>query len=305
MHKMTAPLALLFTLALLAPTAQAQITFTSDVQNLSFEGNQTLEFSASVDCDAFVSDSGLTGQGTMTETVDFTLPEGFTGDASTEVEFNGAPCLTGGDPTANIQVDNITVNITPGPAVPGMTGLSVGLTSGESTGSINFQVDYRPGYFFDVSQTFPVDVTKDEDGNWIPVTWTATITVTANADTMVMMQVNDKIEYGTLAGLFANSPHNFLDLTSDQIENGITKTVAFSYTPTSDNWEEDTISFVTWSHYLPDNTQGQTADQEVTWTFHNGAAHDDEDGFGIPGFGFAPAILALLGAALVAARRRD
>jgi hypothetical protein len=302
-------MATLLVALMLVPLSSAELTFSAGTApTLIPDGTaQTLIFSATLSCDEFGDASTIEGQGEVTRTVTFTYPTGFSGPASADVVFNGQSCIPPeGDPSGDVVVNNLTVEITPNAGASGMKPLDVALASGDATGAIPFKLAYKPGYALIVDQTFPVEVSKDpETGEWIPVEFTGTISISSNADTMVMMSVtsDEKQQFGNIDGLFVNSPHIFRDLTTDQIENGIEKEVAFKYTPTSDDWAQDTLTFTTWSHFLNDGEM-KTTDDVVTWTFTN-AEFDGEESNGAPGFEASLLVVSLIGAAAIIGRRRE
>lgn len=327
MHAKKALLAFLVAV-LLVPASSSTITFTpsaEDTPMVAHDGSASLNFTATVTCDDVRDPSTVLNEGTYSEDVTITYPDGVEGSpASMTIDFDGTACL---DPTAT-SVDSETQNltVTPGPTVHGIIVHEVELVSGEDNGTVPFKVSYRTGYDFVYDEAlFPHTLNKDENGEWETFEWTADLVVTANAETMVMMSIQsaDKAKYGVVSGFFAAKPFLFPEenadkqriLSAEQLENGITHTVDFSYQPTAEEWDEDVVTFKTWGHHIP-KSQATTVPQEVTWTFVNGEhegnevdcdeeVEDCEESSFLPGFETGVALVVLLGAAMIAARRRN
>ncbi len=275
---------------LLAPAAHADVTITPDEELAAInpEGTATIGFTASLACSELVP-GVVTGGGSQSESLTLTYPEGLTGPETVDLSFSGSPCAS--NPTGSTTTTG-SIDVTALASAPGMEALNIAAASHDTAaGALTVQVGYRMGHSFIVDVEFPLEV-GDE-----PVTWNGTLTVTANADTMVMTLKEKKSEYGTVSGIFDFK--NFRDIPAE----GSTETIMFTYTPASQGWETDSSEFIMWSHYINDGAM-KTPDETINWTFVNTQSADEEPAKGSPGFGVV-ALMGLLGAAAVTLRRRD
>lgn len=279
-------------LMLLAPAANAEVTATPDetLTAIAPDATTTVPFTATMACTDFVDEGTITGMGSSVQSFAVTYPAGLSGPATVDVSIPGEPCLT--SPTGSSSAAG-NLPVTAEATAPGMTRLDITLTASDDTAStISVQVGYRMGHSLIIDREFPIEVGAE------PVTWNGTLTVTANADTMVMTQTTEKAQFGTVGGVFPFK--NFLDPmnTVNEVQ------IMFTYTPSATEWTDDKMAFTLWSHFMDDGAQ-KTDDDMIEWTFVNTNDHGGEpdDSKGSPGFG-ALSLIGLVAAAAFVARRR-
>lgn len=218
------------------------------------------------------------------------------------VSFSAQDCADAGNLEAAKDA-NVTVSLAPD--APGLETASIDLVAsyegadGEAVTSndepVEVSVNYTPGHSVSPgSQTFRVTE--------VPHSFNVTLEVTANAETMVMFRDQTFDGPGTVSGLQAKT----FDVAAG--ETSATRMVTFE--PTSDDWQNVTLSFEHFSHCIGDEPLcdgAETGITPVTWRFTNemaDAGGNGGDGEDSPGAGTALVALALLGAVFVALRRR-
>lgn len=291
-------LATLLLLGAMVPTAQGVAIDAPASTTLAATGGTAISFNVTASCSELAEADPITGMGDVDYTVTATdLPE-WLNATDTTVTFDASACITGGSPTGSLQ-ESGTIEVTPTAAAPGMSPTTITLEADDgATADTDVQVEYVHGYMlmFD-AEAFPMEVGGDEE------TFNATVHLFANARSMAMFQVVEKPEYLSVTGLPDFKTVGDAELAGEM---EFMQTYPITVTPPSTgSWEEDSITFKTWSHFLDDGNV-KTEDQTITWTFTNaGPAPSDDESNGSPGGGVVLVTLGLLGAALVALRRRS
>lgn len=243
------------------------------------------------DCLAIASSAGT--DATVTITSDLGDEWGFSG---TDVTISDMDCISGGaSASANTTVsvtpsEDVIANIAVKPTLSAAIGEGDAVTY--SDGSL--VVGYVPGHTMTTDITFPY--TYEGEG---AMTFNVTLDVGANGDTMVMF-LNVDAGDASISGL---EHQKFFFTTGDEA----TRTMQVTWTPPSKGWDNSTVSFRNYSHCLADGvTCDPEFDENIVWTINNGnpATSSDPPGEDSPGVG-PVAFMALLGAALVALRRRS
>jgi hypothetical protein len=276
-----------------APTASAQGTgLTLVAEDLAtpvpFEGSSAIPFTLEVGCLGAV-----TGQ-TTTVTV---APTGEVPSWLTVTPFEGevapASCLTGMGTQSITGTIPIAVTADAPGVVDHTLNLVASLGSATSEDAAVFTVAYEWNYSLVPDVTFPLAVTGPS------VSFNLTVTQASNARSMVMME-----EVQTSAGVISG-------LTSMAYENQAgqpaTKTFTITYTAPTGAWDNATVNFVAYGHFLLlDSRAGDYDDgTPITWTFSNaGSGPSGGDGGEKESPAPAGVLLALGLVALAALARR-
>lgn len=283
------PIVLLSIAMLAAPAANAvSISYDGeDPTTLAVDGATDLPFTVTVDC---VEDLLLAGSASAEVTVTIPDAPAWLNFTDATLTFDGTNCITGASQTIS---QGGTLSVTPDASAPGMVPTGITLDADGATADANIQVDYKPGYSFDVEGNFPMEVPAD--GTSFP----ATIHLFGNARSMAMFEVLERPECVSVSGVPDFYTAQDADLAGD-MEEMVPLTI--SVTPCGGEWTEDKFVFKTWSHFL-DAGEMKTEDVEITWTFQPAADTVTEGEEGSPGFGLV-GLLAALGAAFIVRRRR-
>lgn len=290
-------LATFLLLGAMVPSAQA-VTFDVPSQTtLGAETTTALSFNLTVSCQDFLDEGTLTGGGSAEYTVTVTEPPAWLNATDATVTFDATGCVT--NPTGSLQ-ESGSIDLATAAGAPGMTPTTITLSTddGGATQDTDVQVEYVKGYML----LFPADEFPLEIGGEAE-TFNATIHLFANARSMAMFQVVEKPEYLSVSGL-----PDFKTVGDDELAGDLEFMQEYPITvtpPSSGSWEEDSITFTTWSHFLDDGDM-KTEDETITWTFTNAAPAqaNGDDSNDSPGGGVVLVGLGLLGAAFVALRRR-
>ncbi len=275
--------------ALLAPGVQGQqlqgitVVASEPIDPVDPGTTATQEFSVSVGC-ATILQAG----GSSTVAVNVSAPV-WMGATGTDVELDPTGCIPGGSVAGNGTITYAPTNAAPGfqPAEIAITAM-LGDETGETTTTA--QAGYRPGYQFTFAPGTTIMVTNASESV------TMQITVTANADTMLMFEAVEGAMGSVAIPTFIN--------VVDQIGQETTLTQDLTYTPPLDDWTEDTFIFKTWSHYMQDGDL-KTPDQQVTLVFVNdlppgsGGDSEEEESPGVA----VPILIGALAAIAIARRR--
>ncbi len=282
----------LFAAAMLVPgtAAQAQLpgvelVFEEPAGPVPYDGTTELNFTATIGCLGILTSSGSTDLEVTTDGA-----PAYLGIQNKTVSFDEADCVAG----SGVLTITDSLSMTPTSEAPGLSTTEVTIVAAHGDASdsstIPITVDYKMGYTWATNITFPYEMTGES------VTFDLTLTVDTNAVTMVMFE-SVTAPLGILPAPF---PYTFNDPMANS-----THTVQITYQAPLGDWTNDTAVIKTWSHYLNDGAV-KTADEEMTFTFTRaaGAASGGDDGKDSPGVAL-PVMLALLGAAMVVARRRS
>lgn len=290
-------LATFLLLGALVPSVQGvSISPPDATTTLAAEGTTALSFNVTASCDEFVPDA-ITGQGTVEYTVTATALPAWLNASEATVAFDATGCLT--NPTGSLQ-ESGSIDLTTAAGAPGMapTAITLEADEGAATADADVQVEYVKGYML----MFPADAFPMEVGAEA-TTFNATVHLFANARSMAMFQVLERPEYLSVSGI-----PDFKTVGDEELAGDMEFMQDYPITvtpPTTGTWEEDSITFKTWSHFLDDGNV-KTEDETITWTFVNTAPAQTggDDSNDSPGGGVVLVGLGLLGAAFVALRRR-
>lgn len=292
-------MATLCALLLLVPMAAAQeheieVSPHAPAAPVPAGGSMELFADVTMDC-SFIVLRGGSAQ------VDYTfegLPDGVGANASS-TDLDGTDCLAG--LPASSLTRNVTVTVTASRDAAGLvpfdfTILASGESlSGSAEGSGTFQdvmVDYGPGHAID-----PGDATFEVTGG--EVSFNLTVSVSANAKTMVMFEDVERPSGARLDGLKS--------VTFDVAEGHREEVLPITFKAPSGDWDELAVTFTHVSHCQEGEECDPLGHEEVTWTFTNagGAAPADDEGDSkeSPGPVAGLLVLALVGLALRARRR--
>ncbi len=267
------------------------LSATAPEGNIPYAGTTEIPFDLTVGCVTLL-EAGLTTQSpSPSASIVAENAPAFLGIENTTVAFAAGDCAG----TSGSAVASGVISMTPTMEAPGMSTNEITLLAtiggGTASTTVPITIDYKMGYTWATNITFPYEMTGDS------VTFDLTLTVDTNALTMVMFETVTA-PLGILAAPF---PYTFNDPIAMN-----NHTVQLTYQAPVGDWTNDTAVIKTWSHYLNDGAL-KTADENMTFMFTRApgtASGGNGDGKDSPGLAL-PAIVALLGAALVAARRRN
>lgn len=263
------------------PTGEFSVTGSGPIELSPTESTQ-FDASVTFGCQEILLENGLEA------TVEFaTSFEGVSSSIET-LSFSPMDCIGEESVTESA---TILVSATNASGLEPFTPSIVAKHGSEST---SFELEetivaYRPGHVMTPNgdQTFQVDgLTYEFDLH---------LEILANAQTMVMFENKDVSGLASLTGLKAN----IFDVAAGDTE--ITNKITF--TAPEGNWDQETVTFYTYSHCLGGENCGANLEQNVTWTFVNTADPIPEGGEekSTP----APAVALLIGALLfVGAKKR-
>lgn len=255
-------------------------------------GSAEIPFTVTVDCLQDVLVGTLEGMGSYAVTVTGTASVGTITSPGTTVSFSPDDCA---DPTAGGTATKAGVLSVSDAGSVGMEKIEVALDANGATDIANVIVDYAPGYDFTFEGGPTFEVSEDS------ISFPAEIAITANAMSMAMFQVTEAPKFGIIEGL-----PEFMNVASPLVSGDGIVPLEITYTPTSSNWESDSITFTTWSHFINDGSM-KTQDQVITWTFNNanagpGGAGSSSENKESPGAGILIVGLGILAAVAVARR---
>lgn len=283
-------------LAAAVPTAQAQaptgITLACEdlAAPIPYAGTAALACTVSVGCLEILSSGG-----SMEATITVESPPAWLTTSPTAVAIDGTACFTGAGTTA--ATSNVPLSVSKD--APGVveTPLSLVATIGSTASPPDaaiISVEYNWNYTVTADLTFPYTMTTPS------VTFNLTVTQASNARSMVMME-ETRTSAGTISGL-----------TSTVYENEAgkpdTKVFKVTYTAPTGEWENATVDFMAYGHYLLlDSSSGDYDEgKHVVFDFVNGGVKPEGDGGGKESPAPVGALLAigLLALAFVARRRQ-
>lgn len=281
-------LALIFMVA----SASAQISTDPDTTIVVEPGASTsIPFTYTGSCQNVLGTSLpdiLLGGGEVSVTITGSGGEGLS-FADTVITLDYTSCITGlaEDPAAS---GNMTV--TADAWATGRIPQDVTLSGGEATATATVMTNYTAIYTLTTDATFPME-THEGKGMF-----NVTLTVTANAPTMIMFFSEDAA-CGSVTGM-----KDIYNINAGDFVNGEPTTITSQVTYENTCGEEEDIhSFNTVAHN-PEMSTDLFPFQSFDWTFMNADGHGGEHGDekDTPGFG----LVALLGAIAVAfvARRK-
>ena len=296
MNKKLLPL-LLVGAVLAAPVAVAQgtgisISGGSGSQVIDASGT-TLSFDVTLGCVEFVTGAS---QEISISLETSGLPDYFNPSSDPVTFAPGADCLTAQEITQSVDL-----KLSPGADAWAYvsSGFKVIATDGADLSAEldhdPIQIAYIPGHTMETSVAFPYEYTEADAGE---VVFDIALDISANGNTMVMFE--NVGANGTVNNLF----HQIFNLVGGEERS---RNLTVTWTPPAGAWEEDVISFYTYSHCLdgPSEDCGPTNEDNVTWVIKNMAASGpggepaDE---GSPGVPFVLVAVALVAIALL--RRR-
>lgn len=214
--------------------------------------------------------------------------EGYVTADDATVELDATECVGS---TSGIISGDGTVTLEPVDDTLGLKAFNITFSAslGESSDTDEVQgvqLDYLPGHDMDPAGDQTFDVTNGT------ITFPLEVEITANAKSMVMFE-----RISASAGSVSGFSSMVFDVPNDVRE----ETFQVKWTAPSGDWDEETVTFYTYSHCLDDtNTlpcdEHQPAD--VTWTFVNAGGSsgdnttggDDKDSPGLPLVGAVVAI---------------
>ncbi|MGB1697476.1 MAG: hypothetical protein ACPHK8_03665 [Thermoplasmatota archaeon] len=281
-------LALIFMVA----SASAQISTDPDTTVIVEPGaSASIPFTYTGSCQGAVGETLtdiLLGGGEVDVTITGSGGDGLTfTDAVVTLDYTS--CVTG--PATNPSATG-SMTVTADQWASGRIPQDVTLTDGDATATASVMTNYTVIYALTTDATFPME-TNDGKGMF-----NVTLTVTANAPTMIMFFTEDAA-CGSVTGM-----KDIYNINAGDFVNGEPTTITSQVTYENTCGEEsDSHSFNTVAHN-PEMSTDLFPFQSFAWTFTNadghGGDHDDEKD--TPGFG----LVALLGAIAVAfvARRK-
>lgn len=294
---------LLLLAAFVAAPAAAQGIDTFEVDALDASREFGVGQTTTIPVNVTVGCGFLLEHGTSLDvTLETDLPASW-GASGSDVSFSASPtCVT----SSGELTEAGSIDVTPTAEAPGLERrtftIYANTTDGDSATfdhSSDVWVEYVPGHDLDVDIDFPYTYTAEDEG---AVEFNATLTISANADTMVMFE-NVRTS-GTLSGFSGQQ----IFMLSDGAER--TRTMSVTWTPPSGSWGNATISFYTYSHCMADedacdmaNPGARNFEENVTWEIQNEAGSGNGgDGKDSPGAGLF--LIPGLAAAAFLARRR-
>ncbi|MGB1585420.1 MAG: hypothetical protein ACPHID_00030 [Thermoplasmatota archaeon] len=288
---------LLMAAVLAAPMGAAQATGLSitggiSSQTIPHDQATTIPFEVTLGCSEFLASQSAS----IDIALETDLPDYFGADSETVNFAPGADCA---NPALSIVKEiDLTINPTSDAMAYVPETFTVTATGGGLTGSVAhepLQIAYKPGHTMTTSIDFPYEFTEADNGS---VAFDIGLDITANGNTMVMFL--DIGVNGSISNLF----HQVVNLPAGEERQ---RNLSVVWTPPAGAWEEDVISFYTYSHCLdgPSDACGPTNEQNVTWVIKNMAATpttDDGDGEDAPGLPILGLGVVLVAVALL--RRR-
>ncbi len=290
---------LLLATALVAPNVSAQgpfagitLTATPPTETIAYMGSIEVPFSVKVGCSTLVQH----GLGSQSPTPKLTVhadeaPRGLTVKEATLTFSDPSPCATGsGFITKNDKVTFMVDASAAGVVTQNVTLLAHFGDAESDAGEfvVPFTVAYHSNYTVLPDVTFPLKVMNGT------ATFHVTITQNSNARSMVMIE-DVKETGGKISGL-GSVPYNSPE----------TKKFTVTYKAPLGPWTEQKVTFTSYGHFLLlDQRAGSFTDAKpTTWTFTNGGGEAPQ-GTTSKASPLPLPFLALAGAALIAARRRD
>jgi hypothetical protein len=270
----------LLLLSALPTTAQVpNLDITLAVDDLAtpipYSGSGTFSFNVTVGCLAILRTMSEGKATEATVTVDLSNPPAWATSTPATVDFTPEPaCITNGDGYVT-KSGSITVAVSPdAPAVEEQTlnftaDMPVQGDPVTSTDQAIATVAYQPEYTLVTDVQFPLTVTSPK------TTFNLTVTQASNARSMVMME-EIRTSAGSIAGLASLAYEN----RAGQPD---TKVFKVTFTAPSGAWNQSTVQFKAYSHFLLlDGRAGEfDAGTPVTWQFVNGGVPaPDGDGDG-------------------------
>lgn len=307
---MVVPLVLL-TAAPVAHAADANHALTIESvailnEPIAFEGTANTTVTIGVGCAQVLRTAAASqGKAPVTLLANDTAPW-LTVSVPTPLEINPADCVSQGNPagsgylTRAIPVVLRVAAEAPGVIVHRMNFSASMANAGSATASVapeselSFTVAYNVNYTIEPSIDFPATVT----GRYL--NFTVKVTQVANAPGMVMIDSLRAVDkdgkgQGTVSGLAA----------ADYTPENNTRDFRVSFMGPSAKWNETTITFRAFSHYLFNATAvsgGDTPAQTYAWLVRNGNPDGSPDSKPAP-VGGLPTMVLLAGLAILMRRK--